>query len=551
MDRVISSRSYIIAFGLALLLAVGLVWVGCSSDDSGTAPDVTPPGAVTQLQATVQASAIQLNWSNPNDPDFDGIQVRRAETVAPTDSTGTLLFNGMASDFTDDTIVPGTDYIYAVFAFDVAGNFSIPTVKSVATIAPTTVTFNDPNLETIIRGLLSKPTVDILTTDMLTLTEVDLSNTDVNDLEGLQYCLNLDKLAAKGADLTDASHLGTVLSNLTKLRELDLRNNAITTIPDLSGLTLLRDLYLEDTDISSLTPLAGLSTLRQVSCGGPNLVHLTPLGTLTELTNVIISDSPLTDLASLSTLTNLRSLSIYGCPVTNLAPLSGLTSLLGISILDTPVSNLAPLSGLTSLTSLTLINNEIEDISAISGLTKLVYLNLASNHLLHDIQALVDNTGLGTSDQIILGGTPLLHEAVAVQVPALQARGANVILLPGLPVDMVGKWEIDNLMIDGEPADPAVFFDWETGAVTSRLILYFNHTYETADLDPSDTALYAETGSANVDGDQLTLTELTANGVDIIDGQVVTGTWSMVDDDLVITLEDEGSTAVLTWTRIP
>ncbi len=504
-----SFRSPILVFALALLSTVSLVCAGCNSDDSGSAPDVTPPGTITQLNATVQASSVHLVWINPNDPDFDGVQVRRGENAAPTDSTGTLVFDGMASSFTDNTIVPGADYIYAVFAYDAAGNISAPVVKAVATSAPTPVVFNDSELEAIIRDLLSKPTGDILATDMLALTEIDASHSSVGDLEGLQYCLNLTKLNAQFADLTDASHLA-VLSNLDKLYELDLRDNAITTIPDLTGLPMLHTLYLEGNELTSLSPLAGMPTLNLLRAGGTTLSDLSPL----------------------SGITTLRTVQIFDSAVVDLAPLAGLPDLTTLGIFNSPLSDLTPLASLTGLQTLQLVQTEISDLGPVTGLINLTYIQIPQNHLLHELQPLVDNTGLGPNCTLIAGQCPLLHDAVAVQLPALEARGVEVLPMTGLPVDMVGRWEIDNITVDGTPvSDLATFFDWSPGTVTTHLTLYYNYTYAVDDLNAADEALYTETGTANVSGDQLTLTELTEDGQPVSDGEVMTATWEMVGDD--------------------
>ena len=80
------------------------------------------------------------------------------------------------------------------------------------------------------------------------------------------------------------------------------------------------------------------------------------------------------------------------------------------------------LSGLTNLTHLRLMRNSISDISALSGLTSLTFLRLDNNPNLTNIQPLLDNTGLGVDDTVLLRGTSVSCTDVA----ALEAKGVTV-----------------------------------------------------------------------------------------------------------------------------
>jgi len=55
-----------------------------------------------------------------------------------------------------------------------------------------------------------------------------------------------------------------------------------------------------------------------------------------------------------------------------------------------------------------------------------IHLGLSNNRV-SDISPLVSNTGIGEGDGIDLRGNPLNNEAHETQIPALQARGANVL----------------------------------------------------------------------------------------------------------------------------
>jgi hypothetical protein len=82
-----------------------------------------------------------------------------------------------------------------------------------------------------------------------------------------------------------------------------------------------------------------------------------------------------------------------------------------------------PLSGLTSLTSINLRGNSVTDLEPLSGRTGLTLLNLRGNGDLADIQVLLDNTGLGTGDEVNLSDT----NVSCTDVTALRAKGVTVI----------------------------------------------------------------------------------------------------------------------------
>ena len=86
------------------------------------------------------------------------------------------------------------------------------------------------------------------------------------------------------------------------------------------------------------------------------------------------------------------------------------------------ITDIGALSGLTSLTSLSLPVNGITDVSSLSGLTSLRFLNLRFNPNLTDIQPLLNNSGLGSGDNVLLAGTSVSCADVA----ALEAKGLLV-----------------------------------------------------------------------------------------------------------------------------
>ena len=68
------------------------------------------------------------------------------------------------------------------------------------------VTFPDKNLETIVRDALGKPSSEeILFIELAQLTKLSITNSNVSDLTGLEYCTNLTFLEIREAPITDIS----------------------------------------------------------------------------------------------------------------------------------------------------------------------------------------------------------------------------------------------------------------------------------------------------------------------------------------------------------
>ena len=106
-----------------------------------TAPDTTAPGPVTGLAVDgVTANSVSLSWTNPADADLAEVILRRAEgSVAPADpdaGTGVVLDDPLAEAVTDAGLATDTEYSYAVFTRDGAGNTS----TTPATVSATTAT---------------------------------------------------------------------------------------------------------------------------------------------------------------------------------------------------------------------------------------------------------------------------------------------------------------------------------------------------------------------------------------------------------------------------
>ncbi len=105
-----------------------------------TLADTTPPANVSNLSATPGNQQIALSWTNPADADFAGVRIRRSTTGYPSSPTsGSAVYDGTATTFTDVGLTNGVLYYYTAFAYDSSGNFASGALASgtpVDAIAP-------------------------------------------------------------------------------------------------------------------------------------------------------------------------------------------------------------------------------------------------------------------------------------------------------------------------------------------------------------------------------------------------------------------------------
>jgi len=100
--------------------------------------DGLPPAPVSAFVAVSGDGSISLSWTNPSDPDFQGVRIRRSDSGYPSSpSDGTSVYDGNGTQATDAGLTNGITYYYAAFAYDDLLNYSAAATDS-ATPADTT-----------------------------------------------------------------------------------------------------------------------------------------------------------------------------------------------------------------------------------------------------------------------------------------------------------------------------------------------------------------------------------------------------------------------------
>ena len=165
------------------------------------------------------------------------------------------------------------------------------------------MTIPDATLLAAIRTRISKPTGDILKSDLLGVEDLLATDLAIADLTGLEYCTNLKMLNIINNDVTDLSPL----ANLLKLEQLHAGQNNITDISPLGNLTNLTWLRLNVNQVSDISDIANLTELTRLDLQGNNVTDVGPLEVLINLTDLQLTSNRIRDIAPLANNTGLGS----------------------------------------------------------------------------------------------------------------------------------------------------------------------------------------------------------------------------------------------------
>ena len=224
---------------------------------------------------------------------------------------------------------------------------------------------------------------------------------EITDISGLEYFTNLEYISLSSLNITNEQL--KVISKLTKLNELGLRNMDIDDISFLADLDELESLYISDTEVSDLSALSNMTNLKCLVMSSDKIVDLSPLSGLENLEELSLRDNQIINISPLATLKNLRTLDLENNIICDISPLYVLQNLENLDAKNNKLESFSGVTNFESLTELSLSNNKITDISAIrscpnlkicylryneitdispfSGLDSFEYINLSNNNI--------------------------------------------------------------------------------------------------------------------------------------------------------------------------
>lgn len=152
---------------------------------------------------------------------------------------------------------------------------------------------------------------------------VDPDYQGVSSLDGIQHLKRLDHVEVVGVNLKDASQL----AGLTLIKTLNLKHNAIESMPSLKLAKYLKDLNLSYNSISSLDFVATNRSLQEVDVSHNVITALTGLQGTPNLRKLIFSDNRISDISPLAELYDLEVIALSNNTISDLTPLQRLHQL--------------------------------------------------------------------------------------------------------------------------------------------------------------------------------------------------------------------------------
>ncbi len=250
-----------------------------------------------------------------------------------------------------------------------------------------TVYIPDTNLRAAIAQTLGKAAnAPITDEDMKQLRQLRADGRGIQDLIGLEYATNLERIELRRNAISDV----TPLQGLIRLNNIKLRDNVISDVSPLANLLSVDWLGLEENVITDLSPLKGLVKLEGIGISENLVTDVSSLASLTSLERIDAWNTPITDFSSLTQLPKLEWIEFGNdASVTTIPSLKGIKRLRRLELNNCSIRDLSPLKEFTQLEWLELVNNTISDISALRSLKNLRTLNLDAN-VISDVSPLTE-----------------------------------------------------------------------------------------------------------------------------------------------------------------
>ncbi|MBM7631292.1 CotH kinase family protein [Geomicrobium sediminis] len=178
------------------------------------------------------------------------------------------------------------------------------------------LTFEDPFLDQAIREDLHLEESEGVTAELArSITSLDLSNQQIENLSGLEYFEMLDSLDLANNKIEDLS----VLTELGRLETLSLEDNNIYTIDYLAELSALTSLNLRENYVTNIEPISELIDLEELNLRENRVSSIVPIKDLEFIEDLNLRYNEITLIEPILTLPNLRErLFIEGNPIEDL-----------------------------------------------------------------------------------------------------------------------------------------------------------------------------------------------------------------------------------------
>ncbi len=321
---------------LLALLGIALFWASSCSKGGGDGvvddEENTPPSRITDLAvAQVTSASVTLRWTAPSGgggsavaASYDlrcassAIDATNWAAAAEIEDEPAPGFAGLPQSMVLTGAPPDTVVYFALRTCSQTGVWSEVSNSPAATVPPeSAVAFPDSALESVVRAIVQKPEGDLMPADLLGVTQIEAAHRGIRDLEGIQYCVRLQRLNLHG---NAVSGLGP-LAGLAQLSDLDASDNQIPDVGPLADLTSMMNLNLSGNAIQGIGGLQRMEMLNFVWLDRNQIADIAPITGCWRLNHLFMSDNQISNLGPLTTMKYLADLDLAGNSIADLAPL--------------------------------------------------------------------------------------------------------------------------------------------------------------------------------------------------------------------------------------
>lgn len=256
-----------------------------------------------------------------------------------------------------------------------------------------TVKFKDSNLEKMIIKQNGIGTRHITETSAKGVKHIDI-NEDILSLEGIEYLTNTYDICFSSFDIGKIDSF-EILYKLENLKTLGIADIKIDNIDfwNLTNLKKLKELNIIICGIKNLPDLSVLENLESLYINGGELKDLNFVKNMSKLKELIIVNNLITDISALNTVNNLEMLTLDDNEIIDISPISSLKFLQNISIAGNEIENIDALKSFAELKVLDIDRNKVSDLSALSQVKISELLTLNDNNI-QKLDGIEYSTGL-------------------------------------------------------------------------------------------------------------------------------------------------------------
>lgn len=170
--------------------------------------------------------------------------------------------------------------------------------------------------------------LNILKSEMESLESLEITNSNLESLKGLENAINLKELVISNTNISNFENI----SNLSNLIKLDLNNNKIKNIDFLNKMSNLEYLNLESNSITNTNSIKyNLSLLKELNLSNNNLYSVDLRG-LNNVYDLDLSKNHINQIDGIEELNNLQILNLNNNNISDISMLSTLENLSRLSV---------------------------------------------------------------------------------------------------------------------------------------------------------------------------------------------------------------------------